>query len=125
LGGVAGHAGDQEESAQAQANACARQSGAERRTPYGAHLGAKNQNGTALSGEGGLPPNSLTPRSPLLVLVASAGRPGPRSVLGEATANGEAFMNAESAAGNSFLRRSINGAGFAGAQPTSSAPAER
>ena len=56
LGDMTGHAGRQICRAQAQANAGTPQSGAQQRTPLGASLRYKCQNGTVLSSEGELAP---------------------------------------------------------------------
>ena len=58
-------------------------------------------------------PQLIDAAPPLLVLVAVAGRPDPSSVMDQATANDEEDMNASCAVGNTFLRRSINGAASA------------
>ena len=56
VGDMAGHPGRQIGRAEAQANAGTPQSGAQQRTPLGARLRYKFQNGTVLSGEGELAP---------------------------------------------------------------------
>jgi len=77
--GAIGAAARQIDCAQAQPDAGADQSGAQQRAPFGASLRSRIQDFRVLLREGDRAPRQLSPRAPLLMLAAHAGRPGPRT----------------------------------------------
>jgi hypothetical protein len=74
------HAGAQIKAAQHKADASADHGGARQRTPIGARLDSRTQDFRVLGGEGDRALRLLSPRTPLLMLAASAGRPARDSV---------------------------------------------
>ena len=105
---VPGHTAGKIGRSEAQADARTNQCGADQHAPVGARLRSKSQNNLFPNCEGGSALLDLTPRTPLLVLEAFAGRPVPISVRDEATANGEGRMNTFADSGKSFLHCSID-----------------